>query len=67
MSDNVIRKGGDRTSLKYIGSKNGSFLTDFFQGEMKNEHLLEKEVVQSQAKIEIITKEVKLLEDKKMK
>ena len=35
MSHNVIRKGGDRKSLKYAGSKNGSFLTDFFQGVME--------------------------------
>ena len=67
MSDNPIRKGGDRKSLKYLGSKNGSFLTDFLpRKDGKNAHLLEKEVVESQAKIETITKEVKLLQDKKM-
>ena len=30
MSENRAVKGGDRKSIKYIGSKNGSFLTDFF-------------------------------------
>ena len=39
MSENRAAKGGDRKSFKYIGSKNGSFLTDFFPKKMEKMYI----------------------------
>lgn len=39
MSENRAVKGGDRKSIKYIGSKNGSFLTDFFPKKMEKMYI----------------------------
>ena len=66
MSDNRAKKGGDRKSIKYIASKNGSFLTDFFpKNDGKNVHLLGKEVVDMQDKIDMKMDELQLLKDNK--
>ena len=66
MSENRAVKGGDRKSIKYIGSKNGSFLTDFFPKKNgKNVHLLGKEVIESQGLIDMKAEELKMLQDQK--
>ena len=42
MSENRAIKGGDRKSIKYIGSKNDSFLTDFFPKKNGKNPLIRK-------------------------
>ena len=46
--DRKPKRGGDRKSLKYTGSKNGVFITDFFaRKDSTSRHLMEEDVKES--------------------